>query len=193
LSLLFAEHCDGQFDPLAALANPGPQEKGAKMLFHRPWTDIQLTRDFFIAAALHEQMEYLLIAGGDFDLVQIDHLVPPTVCQSHFSVVASLSPFLRGKKKEEGKYLRYLLLRSSDLGFHVAFRMRVLGSPSSKSVCERVREEGKEFDSTHAPACTEAAEGSCGTIESASLPWQLHLNSDTFDVARFSVPVRGDQ
>ena len=43
------------------------------MLLHRSWTDIQFRSNLFVAAALNEQIQYLVIPWRDFDLAQIKH------------------------------------------------------------------------------------------------------------------------
>jgi hypothetical protein len=43
------------------------------VLLNGPRTDVQLGCDLFIAAALHQEFENLLIAPGDFDLLEIQH------------------------------------------------------------------------------------------------------------------------
>jgi hypothetical protein len=40
------------------------------MLFHRPGTDVQLGCDLLVAAALHQQLQDLLIARCNLDLIQ---------------------------------------------------------------------------------------------------------------------------
>jgi hypothetical protein len=43
------------------------------MLFDRTRADVELPGNFFVAAALHQQVQNLLIPRRDFDLTQIDH------------------------------------------------------------------------------------------------------------------------
>ncbi len=47
------------------------------MLFHCAGADVQLSCNLFVAAALYEQVQYLLIPGGHFDLLDLDHWKPP--------------------------------------------------------------------------------------------------------------------
>jgi hypothetical protein len=43
------------------------------MLFHGARADVELARNLFVAAALYDQVQDLLVAGSDFDLIQVDH------------------------------------------------------------------------------------------------------------------------
>jgi hypothetical protein len=44
------------------------------VLFHGAGTDAEFRSDFFIAAALNQQVKNLLVAAGDFDLIQVQHV-----------------------------------------------------------------------------------------------------------------------
>jgi len=68
--MLLCEHSGCQLDPFSAVAGARPQEQGPQMLFHRPRADVQLGRDILIAAALHQQLQDLLIPRCNLDLVQ---------------------------------------------------------------------------------------------------------------------------
>jgi hypothetical protein len=68
------KHGCGKLDSLAAIPNTGAEEKRTQVLFDRARANLQLARDFFIAAALHQQIQYLLIAGRDLDFIKINHL-----------------------------------------------------------------------------------------------------------------------
>jgi hypothetical protein len=67
------EHGDGQLHALAAIANSGAQKQRAEMLLDGARADIELARDFFIAAALNQQFQDLPVTGRHFDLIQIHH------------------------------------------------------------------------------------------------------------------------
>jgi hypothetical protein len=51
----------------------GAQKQHAEVLFYSSLTDIELASNFLIAEALHEQVQDLLFAGGDFDFIEMDH------------------------------------------------------------------------------------------------------------------------
>ncbi|SPE22646.1 hypothetical protein SBA2_1020005 [Acidobacteriia bacterium SbA2] len=44
------------------------------MLFYGARADVELARNLFVAAALHQQVQDLLVAGRNFDLIQVDHV-----------------------------------------------------------------------------------------------------------------------
>jgi hypothetical protein len=73
IHLLLFKYGSCQDDALAALFDSCSQEQCAQVLFHRAGADIEFRADFFIAAALHQQLQYLLIAARDFDVVEIKH------------------------------------------------------------------------------------------------------------------------
>ena len=76
------EHGDGEFHALAAIANSGTQEKRAQVLLHGAWADVQLARNFLVAAGLDQRKQNLLVAGGHFDFGEIDHVLnlPAPTC-----------------------------------------------------------------------------------------------------------------
>jgi len=78
-----AEHCNREFDPLSALSNTGRQEEGAQVLLHSSRADVQLTRDFFVAATLDEKIQHFLVAGRHFHLVETDHSLPLLTPKGH--------------------------------------------------------------------------------------------------------------
>jgi len=49
------------------------QEQCAQVLLDGAGAHLQLRGDIFVAAPLDQQLQHLLIAAGDFDLLQIDH------------------------------------------------------------------------------------------------------------------------
>jgi hypothetical protein len=49
------KHRGGEFHSLPAFFNACAQKQRAQVLFHRPRGDVQVARDFFVAASLHEQ------------------------------------------------------------------------------------------------------------------------------------------
>jgi hypothetical protein len=55
LHLLLDEHCGREFHPLPAFFDACAQKQCAQVLFDGSRADIQLARDFFVAASLHEQ------------------------------------------------------------------------------------------------------------------------------------------
>jgi len=72
-SLFLGEHRDGQFHPLAPMADSRPQKQRSQMLFDRARADVQPARDFLVAASLHQQIQDLLVPGRHFDFLKIDH------------------------------------------------------------------------------------------------------------------------
>jgi hypothetical protein len=64
----------GEFDPLAAFLDPGTQKQRPQVLLNRARADVQLPRNFFVAAALDQQLEHLLIAWRNFDFIDVHHL-----------------------------------------------------------------------------------------------------------------------
>jgi hypothetical protein len=71
--LLLFKYGGCQDDALAALLDSCSEEERAQVLFHSAGTDIEFCADFFIAAALHQQFQDLLIAARDFDVLEIQH------------------------------------------------------------------------------------------------------------------------
>jgi hypothetical protein len=73
LHLLLDKHGRSQFHALAAFFDPGTQKQRAEMLFHGPRADAQVARDLFIAAALHQKTQNLVVSGGYLDFIKVDH------------------------------------------------------------------------------------------------------------------------
>jgi hypothetical protein len=48
------------------------------MLFDRARADVQFLGNFPIGAALHQEFQNLCVAARDFDVIEIDHAVPPS-------------------------------------------------------------------------------------------------------------------
>jgi hypothetical protein len=69
-SLLF-EDCGCQDDPLAAFPYSGAQEQCAEVLLDRAGADFELDGDLLVTAPLDEEIEHLLIAAGDFDVIEV--------------------------------------------------------------------------------------------------------------------------
>jgi hypothetical protein len=76
------------------------------VLFYSAGTDVELACNFLVAAALHEQVQDLLIAGRDFDLIEINHdLLLLRTWRSHSaSQIARLSPIVRIPSPPLAKY-----------------------------------------------------------------------------------------
>src|SRR5438270_365922 len=70
--LLFKDGC-GKNDALPALLDSGAQEQSTEMLFHGSRADFQLRCDLLVTATLYQKVEHLLIAAGDFNLIETDH------------------------------------------------------------------------------------------------------------------------
>src|SRR6266700_4820923 len=71
--LLLFKNCGCQNYSFATLLDSSPQEQSTKVLLHGARADVELGRDFLVAAALHQQLQYILIAARDFDLFQVQH------------------------------------------------------------------------------------------------------------------------
>lgn len=67
------EHGGREFHAFPAFFDPGAQEQRPEMLFYGSWADVQMARDFLVAAPLHQQVQHLLVSGCDLDLVEINH------------------------------------------------------------------------------------------------------------------------
>jgi len=75
------------------------------VLFYGAGADIELARNLFVAATLHEQVQDLLVAGSDFHLIQVDHVVLQPTQRSHSYIpIARLSPILRTRSVAAAKY-----------------------------------------------------------------------------------------
>jgi hypothetical protein len=73
LPLFSLEYGGCELYPFAAILNAGSEEQSPKMLFHGPGADVQLLRDFLVAASFDQQMQHLLIALRNLDVTQIQH------------------------------------------------------------------------------------------------------------------------
>jgi hypothetical protein len=72
--LLLFENGSCQDHALAPLFNASSQKKKrAQVLLGGAGADVELIGDFLITAALHEQLQYLLVAAGDFNLFEAQH------------------------------------------------------------------------------------------------------------------------
>jgi hypothetical protein len=68
--LLLFKYRGSKDDPLSALLDAGPQEQRAQVLLDGAWADAEFSSDFFVAAARDQQFQNVLIAAGDFDLIE---------------------------------------------------------------------------------------------------------------------------
>jgi hypothetical protein len=66
IHLLLFENGGCQNDALAPLPDSSSQKQRAQVLFHGSRADIQFCGDLFVAAAVHQQPQYLLISPGNF-------------------------------------------------------------------------------------------------------------------------------
>jgi hypothetical protein len=73
LPLLSLEHGGRKFHSLTAILDSGSQKQGTQMLFHGPGTDVQLLRDFLVAASFDQQVQNLFIALRNLDVAEIQH------------------------------------------------------------------------------------------------------------------------
>src|SRR5205085_2023398 len=76
------------------------------MLLHGTRADVELTRDFFIAAALHQQLQYLLIARRNLHVIEINHCV--AICSFG---LATLQLYLRSHHFYCTAFAKYSLPR----------------------------------------------------------------------------------
>jgi hypothetical protein len=60
----------------APLLDSRAQKKRAQVLFNGAGTDAEFRSDLFIAAALNQQVKNLLVAAGNFDLIEVQHFFP---------------------------------------------------------------------------------------------------------------------
>src|ERR1700687_2826824 len=58
----------------AALLDSCAQKQSAQVLLNGTWADLQFNGDVLVTAPLDRQLQHLLSAAGDFDLLQIDHV-----------------------------------------------------------------------------------------------------------------------
>src|SRR5579885_314872 len=71
MQLLLSKHGGCQNDPLTPLLDADAQKQRAQVLFDCAWADVAFSGDLLIAAALHQQLQHLLVAPCDFDLLQV--------------------------------------------------------------------------------------------------------------------------
>jgi hypothetical protein len=86
----------GQFYPFAAIPDSGAQKQRAQVLLNGARADVELARNFLVAASLDQQIQHLLVAGGNFDLFQIHHASLLLLEITLASLLARPSPILRG-------------------------------------------------------------------------------------------------
>ena len=70
------------------------------MLFYGARTDVQLFRDIFVAAPLHEELQNLLVTIRDLDVVQVQHSVSLLIAAAcAYPRHPSRSPILRANPR----------------------------------------------------------------------------------------------
>jgi hypothetical protein len=89
LPLLSLENGSRKFHALAAILNSCSQKQRTQMLFHSPGTDVQLLRDFLVAASFDQQLENLFIALRNLDVAEIQHEIFLSSCWQYVSLFAS--------------------------------------------------------------------------------------------------------
>jgi hypothetical protein len=101
------------------LLDAGPQKQGAEVLFNGARADVELSGDFFVAAARDQQLQNVLIAACDFDLLQINHRLDSLPRFARWlrgiSTKARLSPNVR-HPAQKGKALRTWALQGASIG-----------------------------------------------------------------------------
>jgi hypothetical protein len=85
--LLLGKHRGRQLHSFSAVPDARPQEKRPQVLLYGARADLQLRRDLFVAAALDQQLQDLLIARCNLDLVQAQH------GDSSFILIADIDRF----------------------------------------------------------------------------------------------------
>jgi hypothetical protein len=80
IHLLLFKYCSGQDDAFTSLLDSRAQKNRAQVLLHSAWADAEFGCDLFIAAALDEQLKNLLIAAGNFDLIEVQHFSASSSC-----------------------------------------------------------------------------------------------------------------
>jgi hypothetical protein len=76
IHLLPFKYGGGQDYAFAPLLDSRAQKESAQVLLNRSRTDAELGSDLFIAAALDKQSKNLLVAAGNFDLIEVQHFLP---------------------------------------------------------------------------------------------------------------------
>src|ERR1700687_3364837 len=71
--LLSLEYGGGELHPLAAILDSGSKKQSTQMLFHGPGADVQLLRDFLVAASFDQQVQNLFITLRNLDVAEIQH------------------------------------------------------------------------------------------------------------------------
>jgi hypothetical protein len=107
IHLLLFKYGGGQDYAFASLLDTGAQKKRAQVLLYGSRADAEFGCDLFIAAALYQQLQNLLVATSNFDLIEIQHFLPllfPGILT--LLVEARLSPKFRhcSQLKERRKY-----------------------------------------------------------------------------------------
>jgi len=96
IQLLLFKDGGSQDYAFASLLDSRAQKKRAQVLLHSARTDAEFGSDFFITAALHQEMENLLVAAGDFNLIEVQHFSSSSSgWNANALVEARLSPKLR--------------------------------------------------------------------------------------------------
>ena len=100
--MLLFEYGGGQDYALASLLDSCAQKQRAQVLFNGSRADAEFGRYFFVAAALNQQLQDLLVTAGNFDLVQVQHCSASSFCwNADTSVEARLSPNFRRHLKRK--------------------------------------------------------------------------------------------
>jgi hypothetical protein len=68
------------------------------MLFDGARADVQLARDFFVTASLHQQMQHLPITGRYLDLIKVNHWMWIWLFVCSFSSVLGSRPAVSRSK-----------------------------------------------------------------------------------------------
>jgi hypothetical protein len=89
LPLLSLENGSREFHALAAIRNSGSQKQRAQMLLHCPGADVQLLRDFLVAASFNQQFQNLFVALRNLDVAEIQHEIFLSPYWPYLSLLAS--------------------------------------------------------------------------------------------------------
>jgi hypothetical protein len=103
IHLLLFKYGGGQDDALAPLLDARAQKKRAQVLLHRTWADAEFGCDLFIATTLDQQLQNLLVATSNFDLIEVQHFLP---------LLAAGMPTFLTEARPSPKFRRYSIRKS---------------------------------------------------------------------------------
>jgi hypothetical protein len=104
IHLLLFKDGGGQDDAFAPLLDTGAQKQCAQVLLYGAGANVEFDCDLFIAASLHQQLKNLLVAAGDFDLIEVQHFSASSCCwntdiSDRSTSFAKVSPLFNSQKR----------------------------------------------------------------------------------------------